>query len=266
MADQIDTKVTETKAEMLPAAAPNAQPAEPAKAEPVKAAPAKAEAVKAEPGKAPAARAAAPKRKAARKAARKTIKAAKPARKKPAARKAKAATVAAIVKPARAGAKAIRTGVKTMNKQTHKAAETAQAATEQFTAVIGNVNERAKTAFEKNQRIAEELAELTRGNVEAIVASSKVAVKGIETLGQDAAEYSRKSFEEASAALKSFTEVKSATDFFKLQGDFARSAFDSAVAESARLSETVLKLAGDVAEPINSRYAVAAERVKTLAA
>jgi len=264
VADQIDTKATETKAEMLPAAAPKAQAAAPAKTEPVKAEPVKAEPVKAAP--APAAKAAAPKAKAPVRAARKTRKA-KPARKKPVqARKAKAAQAAAIVKPARAGAKVIRTGVKTMNTQTRKTAETAQAATEQFTAVIGNVNERAKTAFEKSQRIAEELAELTRGNVEALVASSKVAVKGVETLGQDAAEYSRKSFEEASAALKSFTEVKSATDFFKLQGEFARSAFDSAVAESARMSETVLKLAGDVAEPINSRYAVAAERVKTLAA
>ena len=60
--------------------------------------------------------------------------------------------------------------------------------------------------------------------------------------------------------------MKSATDFFKLQGDFARAAFDSAVAESARPSETVLKLAGDVAQPITNRYNVAAERVKTLAA
>ena len=40
----------------------------------------------------------------------------------------------------------------------------------------------------------------------------------------------------------------------------------ASVAESARVSETVLKLAGEVAEPINSRYTVAAERVKTLAA
>ena len=76
-----------------------------------------------------------------------------------------------------------------MNTQTRKAAETAQAATEQFTAVIGDVNERTKTAFEKSQRIAEELAELTRGNVEAIVASSKIAAKGVETMSQDAAEY-----------------------------------------------------------------------------
>ena len=207
-------------------------------------------------------------------------KAAKPAKKPVAARKPKARTkaqsakpaakVAKIVKPAARSAKpaikAIKTGVKTMNTQTRKAAETGFAAAEQMKTVVSEANDRARTAMEKSAKIIEELAELGRGNVEALVASSKVAAKGVETLSQDAANYSRARFEEATAAFKSFTDVKSATDFFKLQGDFARSAFDSAVAESARVSENVLKLAGDVAEPLTSRYAVAAERVKTLAA
>lgn len=257
MADQIEAKMTETKADVLPKAdAVKAPVAEPAKAEIVKAEPARtpARAIAAKP----VAKSAAPKaKKPARRTAKKTIKQAKPAKKPATARKAK---------PARAGATIIKTGVKKMANQTSKTIETGKIAAEQFTAVIGDVNARAKTAFEKSAKIVEEFADLTRGNVEAIVASSKVAAKGVETLGQDAAEYSRKSFEDASAAFKSFAEVKSATDFFKLQGDYARSAFDAAVAESARLSETVLKLAGDVAEPINSRYAVAAERVKTLAA
>ena len=139
-------------------------------------------------------------------------------------------------------------------------------AAEQFKTVFGDVNERAKAAAERSAKIVEELADLTRGNVEALVASSKIAAKAVETLSQDAAEYSRKSFEDASATFKSFAEVKSATDLFKLQGDFARAAFDSAVAETARVSEALVKLAGDVAEPLNSRYTVAAERVKTLAA
>ena len=60
--------------------------------------------------------------------------------------------------------------------------------------------------------------------------------------------------------------MKSATDFFRLQGDYTRSAFDAAIAQSARMSEQMMKIAGDVAEPINSRYTVAAERVKTLVA
>jgi phasin family protein len=249
VADQLQTEVTENKAEVLPKAEAPKAPA-PAKEKEV----------------APAAKAAAPqpKRQPAPRAAARTVKRAKPAR-KPTARKPKPAKRAAMKpsKAAKTGARLIKTGVKTMANKTN---ETGKIATEQFTAVLGDVNARAKTAFEKSAKIVEEFANLTRGNVEAMVASSKVAAKGVETLGQDAADYSRKSFEDASAAFKSFAEVKSATDFFRLQGDYARSAFDAAVAESARLSETVLKLAGDVAEPINSRYAVAADRVKTLAA
>ena len=252
MADQAaKTDETAKKAEAPEAEAPKT---ESPKAEATHAAPAKAESAKtaAKPIQATAAR--------AEKAAAPAKTRRKPARKAVAARKAN--------KPARKPARTntANQGAKIMNKQTQNAAETGKVAAEQFRAAFGDVNERAKAAMERSARIVEELADLTRGNVEALVASSKVAAKGVETLSQDAAEYSRKSFEEASAALKGFAEVKSATDFFRLQSDYARGAFDSYVAETARLSENVLKLAGEVAEPITSRYSVAAERVKTLAA
>jgi phasin family protein len=269
--------VTETPVEAEPKAVE--AKAEPVKAAPVKATPApvkteaKAAPVKVEPKPAPAkAKAKARKRvtKAKRTApkavASQPIKAAKPVEKPAPAAKAKPAKKPAVRKmtqPARAGVTRIE-GAKIMTKT--NGIEAGQFAAEQFKTVFGDVNERAKAAVERSAKIVEEFADLTRGNVEAFVASSKVAAKGVETLSQEAAEYSRKSFEDASSALKSIVEVKSATDLFKLQGDFARAAFDSAVAESARLSEAVLKIAGDVAEPITSRYTVAAERVKTLAA
>jgi len=259
MADQaVETKTNETRADTLRAVdAVSAPVAEAARAEPVK---------PVEPK--PAAPAAAPR---AAQPAKKPVAARKPKAKTKAQPAKAAAKVAKIVKPAakkiaKPALKAIKTGVKTMNTQTRKAAETGFAAAEQIKTVVTEANDRAKTAMEKNAKIIEELAELGRGNIEALVASSKVAAKGVETMSQDAANFSRKSFENATAAFKSFTDVKSATDFFKLQGDFARSAFDSAVAESARVSENALKLAGDVAEPLTSRYAVAADRVKTLAA
>lgn len=271
MADQaVETKVNETRADTPRIAdAVKAPVAVAAKAEPAKAAEPKPEApVKAAAKPTPRAKparkpVAARKAKAKAKPVRSAAKAARIAKTAP-----KPAAVAAriIKKPARAGANVIKTGVKTMNKQTQKAADAGFAAAEQIKTVVSQANDRAKTAMEKSAKVIEELAELGRGNVEAIVASSKVAAKGVEGLSQDAANYSRKSFEDASVAFKSFADVKSATDLFKLQGDFARSAFDAAVAQSARVSETVLKLAGDVAEPLTSRYTVAAERVKTLAA
>src|SRR3546814_392066 len=125
-----------------------------------------------------------------------------------------------------------------MTKDTTKTAETGKFAADRFQAAVGEANERTKVAVEKSTKLFEEATELTKGNVEALVASSKIAAKGVETLGQEAADYGRKSFEEASAALKSFAEVKSPTDFFKLQSDYVRSAFDNLVAESSKMSRS----------------------------
>jgi phasin family protein len=152
-------------------------------------------------------------------------------------------------------------GTRTMTIKTE-----ATKAADGFQNLFGDVNERAKSALERNSRIAEEFTELTKGNVEALVASSKIAAKGVETIGQEVADFSRKAFDETSAVLKRFSEVKSPTDFFRLQGEFARTQFDSYVARSSQLSETVIKLAGEVTEPLSSRYSVAAERVKAAVA
>lgn len=228
---------------------------------------------KAEAPAAAAKAAAAPAKAAAKVIRAATATSAKPARKTRTAKPARAAKPARKAgRPAKRAAAATATtntatrttriqneGTRIMKKETAQVADRLQA-------VFGDVNERARTQIERNTRIAEEMTELSKGNVEAFVASTKVVAKGLETVGQEVAEYSRKSFEDASAALKSFTEVKSATDFFRLQSDFARSQFDGLVAEGSKLSETMIKLAGDVAEPLASRYSVAAERVKAVAA
>ena len=132
-------------------------------------------------------------------------------------------------------------------------------------ALFADFNDRTKAAVEKSTKLVEEANEFAKGNVEALVESGRIAAKGFETLGQDAAEYGRKSFENATAALKSFAAVKSPTEFFKLQSDFVRGAFDSYVAEASKNTEAVLKLAGDAAQPLSNRFAVAAEKVKTAA-
>jgi phasin family protein len=65
--------------------------------------------------------------------------------------------------------------------------------------------------------------------------------------------------------VKAFAGAKSPTDFFKLQSDYVRSAFDALVAETSKNAEAVLKLAGEVAQPLSSRAAVAAEKIKVAA-
>lgn len=138
-------------------------------------------------------------------------------------------------------------------------------AAEKAQTLFAEANERAKAAVEKGTKLFEEANEFSKGNIEAIVESGKIAAKGIETLGQDAADYSRKQFEGATAALKSLSAVKSPTDFFKLHSDYVRSAFDSVVAQTSKNTEAMLKLAGEVAQPISNRVAVAVEKAKIAA-
>jgi phasin family protein len=166
--------------------------------------------------------------------------------------------------PAQARARAAAT-----NKGTTAMTETitkfASEATERGQALFGDMNARAKAALEKSTKLVEELNEFNKGNIEAVVESTKVAAKGAEALGQQAAESARKNFEKTSAALKSFASVKSPTELFQLQSEFARSSFDSFVSESSKNTEAFLKLAGDMFQPLSNRIAVAAEKIKTAA-
>lgn len=153
-----------------------------------------------------------------------------------------------------------------MNEAIETSKKFAEDAKARLQTLVTGFNEKAKVAVEKSSKTAEELGDITKGNLEAFVESSKIAAKGFETLGQGAAEYGRQSFEKTSATLKSFASVKSPTEFFQLQSDLLTSAFDALASESARTSEAVLKLAGEIAQPISSRYAVVSDKLKTLAA
>jgi len=132
-------------------------------------------------------------------------------------------------------------------------------------AFFGDAKARAEGAMQKGAQLVEELSAFGKGNLEAMVESSKIAARGIESLGQEAVAYAKTSFEQQSAAFRQLAAVKSPTEFMKLQGELVRQSFDQMVAQGSRQTETVLKLAGEVAQPISNRMAVAAEKIKVAA-
>lgn len=165
-----------------------------------------------------------------------------------------------------AAAKAAKKGASVMTDALETAKAYAEDAKIKFQTAFTDVNEKAKVALEKSSKAIEEMGELTKGNYDAIVESSKIAAKGVETLSQEAVEFSRKSFEKSTATFKSFAAVKSPTEFFQLQSELMSAAFDSFATEAAKNSEKFLKLAGDVSQPISNRVAIVSEKVKALAA
>jgi phasin family protein len=135
-----------------------------------------------------------------------------------------------------------------------------------FQSLFAEANERSQDLVKKSQKVAGELADLTRANVEAVVEAGRVAAEGSRSLGQDAVSASRAGFEQAADAIRSLAEAKSPTEYLQLQSDFARASFDRAVAQGSALTESFVKLAGEAFQPLSNRASANAERFNTLVA
>lgn len=189
--------------------------------------------------------------------------------KKPAAKKtaAPAKKVAAkkIVKPA---AKKVAKAAPLKSKDTTIMAKTQQAA-EDFTAkvkdAVADLQDRAKTAFEKSNAVFADAGEFTKGNVEALVESGKVLAAGLQDLGKIYVEDAKTGFETMTADVKELAAVTSPADFFKLQGEILRRNFDTAMATGSKRSEALVKLANDAFAPVQTRVSLAIEKVKQAA-
>ncbi len=187
------------------------------------------------------------------------------------------APVAAAVEAAQPVQAAVETVAEKIETQTQAAPFVATAATEKASTMVEQFNAAAQTAFtqgsdkarealDKTVKSFEDAGEFAKGNVEALVASGKAATAGFETIAQNAVDYTKKNFENGSAVLKTIATTRSPVDALKIQNDFAKSQFDGFVAELSRSTELMMKVMGDVFEPISNRYALAAEKAKTAVA
>ncbi len=98
------------------------------------------------------------------------------------------------------------------------------------------------------------------------MASTRVAAKGAQDIAKYSAEYGRKSIEDANATAKKFAAVKSPTEFFALQSEIAKTSLDAFVGEASKFAEGYMKLLGEIVQPVQNRYALAVEKVKTTVA
>ncbi|HYX46724.1 MAG TPA: phasin family protein [Sphingomicrobium sp.] len=135
-----------------------------------------------------------------------------------------------------------------------------------FQSLFADANERSQELVKKSQKVAEELADLARANVEAVVEAGRVAAEGARSIGQEVVASNRDGVEKAADAIRSLAEAKSPTEYLQLQGEFARSQFDRAVAETSKLTESLVKLAGEAFQPLSNRATANAERFNTLVA
>lgn len=116
---------------------------------------------------------------------------------------------------------------------------------------------------EKLARGMEDAAQFGRGNVDAVVASSRIAAKAAETISAEFAAYSKKSYEDGLAAAKELSSSRSVTEFIEKQTAFNKSAFEGFVAEATKMNEIATSAAREVFEPLTQRFGAAFEAMRT---
>ena len=133
--------------------------------------------------------------------------------------------------------------------------------TKSMTAATADMQSKMEEAFEKSTGLFTEMTEFAKGNVEAMVESSKVLAGGVQDMGKTYAEEAKTAYETATADMKEMAAVKSPTELFQLQGTILRRNFDAMIAASSKNSDAAMKLATESAAPISSRVNVAAEKI-----
>jgi len=130
-----------------------------------------------------------------------------------------------------------------------------------FDAVGSVAREQIEKAQQNVYKSFEEVSKLQKDNWDAMVASSQIWAKGAEVIGKAWMGFAHESMENAASAAKALVGVKTLREAVDLQTDLAKGNFDKFVAESTKISETVVKVANDAMEPIAARMNVNVEKI-----
>ena len=133
-------------------------------------------------------------------------------------------------------------------------AKTVKNGADPIEAALENGTEAMKDGFEKAAKGYEQAFTFGKDNAEAVLKSATLAGKGVEAITGEVFAYSRQSVEESVAATKAMLGSKSVQELLELQSDFAKSAFETYLAEMNKVRELALTFAKDAAEPLQARF------------
>jgi phasin family protein len=95
----------------------------------------------------------------------------------------------------------------------------------------------------------EDLQDLSKTNVDAALKSFNATSKSVQAIAAEFTNYSKKSFEEGSAALEKLLGAKTVEKAIEVQNDYVKTAYEGFVAEATKLGELYTDLAREWYKP-----------------
>ena len=96
---------------------------------------------------------------------------------------------------------------------------------------------------------------LGKDGVEATVKSFTAASKGVQAIAVETTDYARKSFEQSAAAVEKLFGTRSLESAIEVQTEYAKTAYESFVAQATKLSALYTDVAKEAYKPLEGYFA-----------
>ena len=106
-------------------------------------------------------------------------------------------------------------------------------------------------------RNIDEMQKLGKDNMDATLKSFGAVSKSVQAIAVEVADYSKKSFEEGTAAIEKLFGAKTIEKAIEVQSDYVKSTYEGFVAEATKLGELYADLAKESYKPFESYLAKA---------
>jgi hypothetical protein len=103
----------------------------------------------------------------------------------------------------------------------------------------------------------DDLQQVSKENVDIALKSMGVLSKGTQAIAVEVADYSKKAFEDGTAALEKLFGVKSFEKAIEVQTEYAKTAYEGFVAKASKISELYADLAKETYKPFETLMAKA---------
>ena len=103
----------------------------------------------------------------------------------------------------------------------------------------------------------DDFQKLNKENLDTAMANIGVVSKTLQTIATETADYSKKSFEDSSAAIEKMMAVKSLDKVFEVQSEYAKSAYEGLIGQATKIGEIYASMAKEVYKPFEQAVAKA---------
>jgi hypothetical protein len=100
----------------------------------------------------------------------------------------------------------------------------------------------------------DEMQQFGKDNMDATMKSFGVLSKSMQAIAVEVADYSKKVFEQGTAATEKLIGSKSLEKAIEVQSDYAKSSYEGFVAEATKLGELYTALAKEAYKPFESQF------------